>query len=113
MVGGFLAAGGVLHLDGGVLIWVFPALMAGYGIAYKRVASRYGMGALCTGEGSPWLPWYFAVIAVVMAAFGLDAWWNRHAWNALTFAATAAIFVALAVWARVRQLHARRLERED
>ncbi|MEW9622740.1 hypothetical protein [Rhodanobacter geophilus] len=113
MGGGFLVAGGVLHLGGDVLIWVFPVLMMGYGIAYRQVANRYGMGVLCTDEGSPWLPWYFAVTAVVMAAFGLDAWWKHNAWNALAFAATTALFVTMAVWVRMRQSRARRLERED
>jgi hypothetical protein len=113
MVGGFLAAGGVLHLSGDVLIWVFPVLMAGYGVAYKQVASRYGMGALCTGEGSPWLPWYFVILAVVMAALGLNAWLHRISLDALAFAATAVFFVAMAVRIRVRQSRARRQERED
>jgi hypothetical protein len=111
MVGGFLVAGRVLHLGGDVLIWVFPVMMMGYGIAYRQVARRYGMGALCTGEGSAWLPWYFALTGVLMAVFGLDAWWHRNRWNALVFAATAVFFAALAVWARVRR--SRALRRED
>lgn len=113
MVGGFLVAGGVLHLGGDVLIWVFPVLMAGYGVAYRQVASRYGMGALCTSEGSPWLPWYFAATAVVAVVLGLHAWWSHSRWDALWFAATAAFFVALAIWTRVRQSRARRLERVE
>jgi hypothetical protein len=113
MVGGFLAAGHVLRLGGDVLIWVFPVVMAGYGVAYKQVASRYGMGALCTGEGSTWLPWYFALTGVLMAALGLNAWWHRARWDALAFAGMAAFFAALAVWARVRTVRARRMERKD
>ena len=113
MIGGFLVAGGVLHLDGTVLIWVFPVLMAGYGIAYRQVARRYGMGTLCTGEGSAWLPWYFAGTGVLMAVFGVGAWWHHRLWDVLTFAAVAVVFVALAVWAHVRMVRARRMERED
>lgn len=112
MVGGFLVAGGVLHLGGDVLIWVFPVLMAGYGLAYKQVARRYGMGSLCTGEGSPWLPWYFVVLAVVMAGFGLNAWRHHLRGDALVFVATAVFFVVVAVRARVRQVRAGQ-ERED
>lgn len=113
MVGGFLVAGGVLHLSGAVLIWVFPVMMAGYGVAYRQVARRYGMGGLCTDEGSRWLPWYFALTGVLMAGYGLHAWWHHNIWNALTFGATAAFFAGLAVWARLRMTRARRMDRED
>jgi hypothetical protein len=71
------------------------------------------MGALCTGEGSTWLPWYFALTGVLMAALGLNAWWHRARWDALAFAGMAAFFAALAVWARVRTVRARRMERKD
>jgi hypothetical protein len=113
MVGGFLAAGHVLHLGGEVLIWVFPVMMAGYGVAYKQVARRYGMGVLCTGEGSSWLPWYFALTGVLMAAFGVNAWWHHSLRDALVFAFTALLFVALAVWSRLRTARARRMGRND
>lgn len=112
MVVGFLVAGGVLHWGGGVLIWVFPMLMAGYGIAYRQVARRYGMGNLCTGEGSAWMPWYFVLLALVMAGFGFNAWWHHLRGDALVFMATAVFFVVVAIRARVRQVRARQ-ERED
>ena len=113
MVGGFLVTGGVLHLGGSVLIWVFPVMMAGYGIAYRQVARHYGMGALCTGEGSSWVPWYFALTGVLMAALGINAWRHRNLWDAWVFAATAAFFVILAIVSRVRLLRARRMAGKD
>jgi hypothetical protein len=112
MVGGFLVAGGVLQLGGAVLIWVFPVLMLGYGLARRQVVRRYGMDGTCTGEGSAWLPWYFAIIAVPMALLGLNAWWHGKAMDAFALAGTAAFFVGLAIWARVRLLRARRMEQD-
>jgi hypothetical protein len=111
MVGGFLAAGGVLHLNGSVLIWVFPVLMAGYGLAYKRVARHYGMGELCTDAGSPWLPWYFGFTGVLMAVLGVYAWrWLQRPWDALVLGAGAALFAVLAV--RLQRRRARALRQD-
>ncbi len=42
LVGGFLAAAHVVALDGDILIWVFPALCATYGVARLLLARRYG-----------------------------------------------------------------------
>lgn len=42
MLGGFLAAAGAIHLDGDILIWVFPALCMSYGIASMVFRKRYG-----------------------------------------------------------------------
>lgn len=46
LVGGFLGAAGVFAPRGDLLIWVFPALAAVYGIARWVVSRRYG-GAGC------------------------------------------------------------------
>lgn len=42
MAGGFLAAAGAIHLDGDILIWVFPALCMSYGITHVVLGRRYG-----------------------------------------------------------------------
>jgi hypothetical protein len=42
LVGGFLCAAGALHLDGDVLIWVFPTLGVSYGVARSVFARHYG-----------------------------------------------------------------------
>ncbi len=42
MIGGFLAAAGAIHLDGDILIWVFPVLFMTYGVAHVVLGKRYG-----------------------------------------------------------------------
>jgi hypothetical protein len=102
LVGGFLAAGGVVRLGGEVLIWVFPTLMAGYGIAYRWVSRRYGMDSACVEEGSAWLPWYFAGIGAFMLAFAAYLWLRSAPGGAAMMFATAIFFMALGavVWRR-------------
>lgn len=101
LVGGFLAAGGVVALDGSVLIWVFPLLIASYGVARAVVASRYGAGGACDG-GSRLMAWYLAVLAVLMA--GGAAWSSaRHDDGATTaFVVATVVFVlgAVRAWRR-------------
>lgn len=114
LVGGFLAASGVLHLGGDVLIWVFPALMACYGTAYGRVARHYGVESVCAEEGSRWLPWYFAGTGVAMAGFALHLWVRHITVSAWFLFAAAVFFFALAAkvrWQRARA--ARELAREQ
>lgn len=108
MVVGFLAADGVLELDGSVLIWVFPVLIFGYGMASRRVGRRYGMEGMCDGEGTEWLPWYFAGIGALMGLLALYVWWRHLPREAAWFAATAGLFAVLAAWARWRHVRARR-----
>lgn len=112
-IGGFLVMGGVLHLDGSVLFWVFPVLLISYGLTRKWVARRYGVESLCAEEGSIWMPVYFAAVGLLMACLALYAGWHHAVRNAATFAAGAAIFVAMGAWARLRQLRARRRMREE
>jgi len=108
LVGGFLSAGGVLRLGGEVLIWVFPVLMLGYGVAYRVVARRYGVDSVCAEDGSPWLPWYFAGTGAAMLAFALYLWGRHGVGAAATLGAAAVFFVALAVWVSRRRARARR-----
>ena len=42
LAGGFLASAGVIHIDGDVLIFVFPALCLVYGFARLALGRRYG-----------------------------------------------------------------------
>ena len=113
MVGGFLAAGGVVRLGGDVLIWVFPALMLGYALAQKWVARRYGVETVCAEEGSAWLPAYFVAVGLLMGCFAVYAWWHRQAMNALVLAVGMGLFLGMAGWARMRRLRARRRAREE
>lgn len=113
LVGGFLSAGGVVRLGGEALIWVFPVLMLGYGVAYKFVARRYGVDSMCAEDGSVWLPWYFAGIGVVMLVFALYLR-GRHAGGAAAMLiVTAVFFMAMAVWVWRRRTQARRRAMEE
>lgn len=113
LVVGFLSAGGVLPLQGDVLIWVFPALMASYGVAYRLVSRHYGMDAMCVEEGSPWLPWYFGSIGVAFLAFAAYLWVRQQAGTALVMAVTAVFFAGLGAWVRHRRAQARRRAERD
>ena len=113
MVGGFLAADGVLDLGGSALVWVFPVLMLGYGTASRWVARHYGVDAMCSGEGAEWLPWYFLGTAALMGLFALYLWWRHDGHGAAGLALTACLFVAMAAWAWRRRVHADRRARED
>ena len=42
LIGGFLSASGVIHVDGDILIWVFPTLCLSYGLARWLFGRRYG-----------------------------------------------------------------------
>ena len=71
LVGGFLAAGKVLRIEGDILIWVFPVLMFSYSIARGWVGRRYGMSLSCEDEKG--MPIYqrclwVALLLVVVAA---------------------------------------------
>lgn len=113
MVGGFLAADGVLDLGGSALVWVFPVLMFGYGAASRWVARHYGMDAMCSGEGAEWLPWYFVGAGALMGLFALYLWWRHDVRGAGWLALTACLFVAMAAWAWRRRVRADRQARED
>lgn len=77
MVGGFLAAAGVVAFDGTILIWVFPALVIVYGLARGWASRRYGSGGVmgCDDEDSAWQKWHLPAGGVL----GLLAWlgWGR------------------------------------
>ncbi|MEW9571976.1 hypothetical protein ABQJ54_09435 [Rhodanobacter sp. Si-c] len=113
LVGGFLAAGGVVRLGGEVLIWVFPALMLGYGVAYKVVARRYGVDSVCTEDGSAWLPWYFAGTGLLMLVFALNLWRRHDTVAAVAMVATAGFFMVMSAWVWRRRADARRRALED
>lgn len=113
LVGGFLSAGGVLQLKGDILIWVFPALMASYGISYRLVARRYGVDSVCAEDGSAWLPWYFGAFGMAFLLFA-SYLWNRHETGAaLAAAITAVFFAGMGGWVGWRRSRARRRAAEE
>lgn len=113
VVAGFLAGSGVLRMGGEALIWVFPLLMASYGIARNRVARRYGMDATCVAESSRWLPWYFAGMALAMAIGAVYFALQHNGHRVESFLIAATVFAAIGVWVGWRRARARRQLRED
>lgn len=98
LIGGFLSAGGVVRLGGEVLIWVFPVLMMGYGLAYKWVSRHYGVDSVCAEDGSAWLPWYFVVVGGSMLVYAVYLWNRHHSGSAALMLAAALFFVGMGIW---------------
>jgi hypothetical protein len=101
MVGGFLAAAGVLALDGSILIWVFPVTMFGYGAArWWLLVRHYGGSAACEDEGNP-LVWRLLLLAgLVLMVVGV-AWWHGRLDDfqaSLLCGLVAGVLVLLAAW---------------
>ena len=73
LVVGFLAAAGVLALDGSVLIWVFPLIMLGYGAArWWWLVRHYGGTLACDGAS---LRWRLGLLAGLMLTVAGATWW--------------------------------------
>lgn len=96
LVGGFLAAAGVVALDGSILIWVFPVLLIGYQSARWWVARHYGSEA-CAGDGAGMpLRWRLLLVAGLTAVVGWFAWRRQDGFDNgmfLGMAAAAVLFV--------------------
>jgi hypothetical protein len=74
LVGGFLAAAGVLVLDGSVLIWVFPVTLLGYGAArWWLLVRHYGGSASCESGSLGWRLLLLAALALMVLGV---AWWR-------------------------------------
>lgn len=74
LVGGFLAAAGVLALDGSILIWVFPVTMLAYSIArWWLLVRHYGGSTGCEGHSLGWQLLLLAVLALMVLG---AAWWR-------------------------------------
>jgi hypothetical protein len=74
LIGGFLAASGVLAWDGSVLIWVFPVIMLGYGAArWWLLVRHYGGTLACDDTPLAWRLLLLAGLALVV----LGVAWGR------------------------------------
>ena len=73
LVGGFLANAKLLSQDASaeLLLWVFPILLASYGIAQIRVRRHYGLGA-CSNDES--FPTYLRLLSVAVLLAILTVW---------------------------------------
>jgi hypothetical protein len=98
LIGGFLAASGVVKLDGSILVWVFPVTLISYYVAQWWVARHYGNDLSCDGRdaGIP-LRWRMLILAALMALVGWIAWRQHDAFDTGMFLgmAAAAAMVAL------------------
>lgn len=73
LIGGFLAAAGVVSLDGSVLIWVWPLLVMLYAAGRSWAGRRYGArgDVLCESRASRhWRLLLVALVLLVIAGIG-------------------------------------------
>lgn len=113
LVGGMLAASGALALDGTALLWIFPLTMAGYGLTRWWVVTRRYGGSMACDDATGWSqPFAFLLVAGLMGAIALFAWWHDHDSFALgTFSGMAASFLVIAAWLAWRRWRHRAGER--
>lgn len=76
LIGGFLAAAGVVTLNGSILIWVFPLTIASYGVANWWVITRRYGGDMACDEGGWTMPYRLLLVGVLMGMVALAAWWR-------------------------------------
>lgn len=106
LVGGFLAAAGVLRLDGSILIWVFPVTMLGYGVArWWLLVRHYGGSAGCEGTPMGWQLLLLAVLALMVLGV---AWWRGRlddfgAGLLVGLLPGVLVVLAILVWRRLRR----------
>lgn len=79
LAGGFLSIAGLVPMDGSVLIWIFPLMMACYGITRWQVGRRYGLGIGCDELDRPGRLFRCLLLGVVAAVFAAYGW--RHHWD--------------------------------
>lgn len=98
LIGGFLAASGVVKLDGSILVWVFPVTLISYYVAQWWVARHYGNELSCDGRdaGIP-LRWRMLILAALMALVGWIAWRRHDAFDTGVFLGMAAVAVVVAL----------------
>lgn len=96
LVGGFLAASGVVKLDGSILVWVFPVTLISYYVAQWWVARHYGHDLSCDGRdaGIP-LRWRMLILAALMALVGWIAYRRQDAFDTGLFLGMAAAAVMI------------------
>jgi len=111
LIGGFLASARVLALDGSILIWVFPVMMACYGITRWRVAQQYGHELACDPGDSMALQWRLATGAAMVGFVAFFAYVKQDALLAGMLIGMAAVIVVVAFakaiirWRKRREGH--------
>ena len=116
LVGGFLASAQVLTLDGSILIWVFPLMLACYGVTRWAVARQYGDDLGCDPSDSMALHWRLIIGAGMFAFVALFAFLKHDDFLTGMMAGMAGSFAVLALAKGViywRKHHLARLESHD
>jgi hypothetical protein len=73
LTGGFLAAAGIIRLDGTILIWVWPTLVVMYAVGRSWASRQYGGASdvLCdNGVALHWRLLFAALMIAAVAGFG-------------------------------------------
>ncbi len=97
LTGGFLAAAGVLKLDGAILIWVWPTLVVVYALGRGWASRRYGGSNVMCNNGTAW-HWRLLFAALGFAAI---AGLGRHQLLDYQLGMLCGMSAALAGWALV------------
>ena len=113
LVGGFLASAQVLALDGSILIWVFPVMMACYGITRWWVAQQYGDNLGCDPGESLALHWRLTIGAAMFGFVALFAYLKQDAFHAAMLVGTAAGIALVALAKAILLWRKRRAGRAD
>lgn len=98
LAGGFLAAAGVIKLDGAILIWVWPTLVVVYAVGRGWASRRYGGSDVMCNNGIAW-HWRLLFAALVFAAI---AGLGRHQLLDYQLGMLCGLSAALAAWALVQ-----------
>ncbi len=95
LLGGFLCIGGVVPLDGSVLIWVFPLMMVSYAATRSHVGRSYGLDTSCADEDRLTRAASFLLLGVIMAAAAFYIW--RAGWDSFRVGLLVGMAAALLV----------------
>lgn len=98
LVGGFLAASGVVKLDGAILLWVWPILVVMYAAGRGWASRRYGGGSDALCDNGVALYWRLLLVALVIAAL---AGLGRHQMSDYQLAMLCGTSLVLVAWALV------------
>ena len=95
LAGGFLAAAGVIRLDGAVLIYVWPVLVVVYAAGRAWASRRYGGdGDVMCNNG---LAWHWRLLSVTLVLAGI-AWFGRKQLPDYQLGLLCGISVGFAAW---------------
>lgn len=95
LVGGFLATAKVVAIDGSILIWVFPVMMACYGVARWWALRQYGGSLACESDAILPEAWRMGLVAVTIVVVGVFAWFKHDAGTTGVFIGMASAFVLI------------------